>query len=135
MRKFLTSTLAAVTFAGAVAATASPATAESYRYDRYRHHDSNKGDVAAAAVIAGIAGLAIGAALSNGDHDRPRSSYGGYAYDPRSDSYYGGYDGDGYYGGNGYYGGQRSYRVCTVKEKVWDPYSGRRVKIERRYPC
>lgn len=132
MRKFLATALAALTAAGAVAATATPAAADSYRYRHdYRRHHSDKGDVAAAAVVAGIAGLAIGAALSGGDHDRrdrrdgysSRGYYGGYSYDPRYDSYYG-----------GYYEPRRQ-RVCTTRERVWDPYIQRRVTIERRYPC
>lgn len=142
MRKFLTSALAAVTFGGAVAATAAPAHAEHNRnYGAYSRHRSG-GDATAAAVIAGIAGLAIGAAISskNGNdrygrgYDRSygyQDSYGygsGYGYDPRSDSYYsgrrGGYDSD--------YGRQS---ICVTRERVWDPYEDRYVKVERRYPC
>jgi hypothetical protein len=130
MRKFMASALAAVTAAGAIAATATPAAAAPHYY--YRHHDRHHGhgDAAAAAVVAGIAGLAIGAALSDGDHDRGRSYssrgyydrgyYSGYGYDPRYDSYY---------------DYRRPYRMCTMRERVWDPYIERRVTIERRYPC
>ena len=70
----------------------------------YRHHRDRGGDVAAAAIAAGIVGLAVGAAISDGDHrdrrygydDRryyappppPRYGYGyGYGYAPRP--YYG----------------------------------------------
>lgn len=136
MRKFLASALAGVTAAGAVAATATPAAADSYRYRHDRHHHGDKGDVAAAAVVAGIAGLAIGAALSGGDHDRrdrdgySSGYYRGYSYDPRYDSYGRGYD-----YGRSYDYGRRSYRVCTTHERVWDPYIGRHVTVERRYAC
>jgi hypothetical protein len=125
MRKFLATALAAVTFGGAVAASATPAAAASYRH-HHRHHHGGGGDVAAAAVIAGIAGLALGAAVA--DNDRGGRYYGGYSrysYDPRYDRYYGGYGGYGY----------GHYRVCTTRDRVWDPYIGRRVTIERRYPC
>jgi hypothetical protein len=123
MRKFLASALAAVTFGGAVAAAASPATAAPYRYHHSRHHGGH-GDAAAAAVVAGIAGLAIGAALSDGDHDRRSSYYRSYSYDPRYDSY-----------GRGYYDYGPRYRLCTTRERVWDPYIGRRVMVERQYRC
>lgn len=64
----------------------------------YRHHDGRGGDVAAAAIAAGVIGLAVGAAISDNDrgdrYDRrayappppPRYGYG-YGYAPRP--YYG----------------------------------------------
>lgn len=144
MRKVLASALAAVTFGGAVLAAAAPAQAE--HNNNYRRHKGG-GDTAAAAVIAGIAGLAIGAAISGKDSDRGRydrgygyrdsygDSYGyqnnygtGYGYSPSSDRYYRhnrhGYD--------GYY--DRS-RTCITRERVWDSYQDRYVRVERRYPC
>jgi hypothetical protein len=131
MRKILTSALAAVTFGGAVAATAVPAEARDYYgHTYYRHHHS--GDTAAVAVAAGIAGLAIGSALSSSGGSRRggySSSYSyrnGYSYDPRYDYY------DGDYYDRGYY---RPDRICISRERVWDPYIGRHVSIERRYPC
>ena len=142
MRKFLASALAAVTFGGAVVGAAAPAYAEHYSgYGNYSRHRGG-GDATAAAVIAGIAGLAIGAAISskNGNdrygrgYDRSygyQDSYGygsGYGYDPRSDSYYSGRR-NGY---DSYYGRQS---ICVTRERVWDPYEDRYVKVERRYPC
>ena len=135
MRKILASALAALTFGGAVAATASPAQAEHYGYYRpyyygHRHHDS---DDAAIAVAAGVAGLALGAALSSGDRG------GRYYRSYPSRSYY--YDrGYGYYGGGYYdrpygYGYDYGPRVCISRDRVWDPYIGRDVMIERRYAC
>lgn len=149
MRKVLASAIAAVTFGGAVLATAAPAYAEHYNsYGGYNRHRGN-GDTAAAAIVAGIAGLAIGAAIASKDDNRQRysrgygyndsygygDSYGyrnnygtGYGYDSRSDGYYRqhrhGYDG--YYDQN---------RTCVTRERVWDSYEDRYVKIERRYPC
>lgn len=137
MRKILASALAAVTFGGALAATAGPAQAEHYYYG-HRHHDGS--DRAAVAVAAGIAGLALGAALSSRGsdrddryYDRPyRGSYyyrNGYAYD--------GYDRGGYYNRPYAYDDGYSYRpnVCVTRDRVWDPYIGRPVYIERRYAC
>jgi len=136
MRKVLTSAIAAVTAAGAVLATAAPAEAQ-----RYRHHrHGNDNDEVAAAIIGGVAGLALGAALaSNGDR-RDRGDYNDnrYSYDPRYDSYRGGYYRDGYYRDDRAYGyGHRryAYRTCISRERVWDPYIERRVTIERRYAC
>jgi hypothetical protein len=142
MRKLLTTALAAVTAAGAVLATAAPAQAEHYRY--YRHHRHGGNDAVAAAVLGGVAGLALGAALSS-DGSRSRTYYSGYAYDPRYDGYRRGYYrdrgyyGDGYYR-DGYYGRpyayyERPYGVCISRDRVWDPYIQRRVTIERRYAC
>lgn len=140
MRKFLTTAIAAVTASGAVLATAMPASAE-HRY--YRHHRGGS-DKAAVAAIAGIAGLALGAALSSKSDSRgyysssgysSRNTYRdtpysyGYGYDPRYDRYDGGGYGD-------YY--ERPYvekRTCSTRERVYDPYIGRRVTIERRYAC
>lgn len=127
MRKFLTSGVAAVLAAGAVLATAGPANA-----DR-RHHRHHRGgdDAVAAAIVGGVAGLALGAALSNGNR-YDRGGYGGYydngyRYDPRYDSYYRG----------GYAPRRHRYadRTCITRDRVYDPYIGRRVTVERRYRC
>ena len=90
-RKLITAGLAAVTLAGALAA--STESSAQGRYER-RGHDRDGG----AALAAGITGLALGAAIAgNGGH-----YYGGgyyaprYAYAPR---YYGGYYSRPYYAG------------------------------------
>jgi len=141
MRKFLTTALAAAMLAGPILAAATPASADRYRDHGYRHHRKDS-DKAAIAVAAGIAGLALGAALSSRSNGRPTYSSGystrsypysnGYDYDPRDDSY----GGDDYGRGYGY---DDSYRrapaVCTTTERVYDRYSGRRVTVERRYAC
>ena len=129
MRKFVAASLAAVTAAGAVAASAAPAEAR----DRYYHrHRGGGGDAAAAAIIAGVAGLALGSALSSNGRTTTYYRSGGYGYDPRYDSYSGGYYG-------GYYAPPpRAYyapRTCITRERVYDPYIGRRVTIQRRYAC
>lgn len=136
MRKFLVSAMAALTFGGALAAVSTPAQAERYygRHHYRHHHHRGGGDDVAIAAAAGIAGLALGAALSDGSRTRSSGYYsrsypyrsdpyrGGYAYDPRYDSYSG-----------GYYG--RGERLCITRERVWDPYIGRHVRIERQYRC
>lgn len=93
-----------MTTAGRVAAgvaalsLAAAATTASADPRHYRGHNGRSGDVAAAAIAAGIVGLAVGAALSDNDHrdrryydDRryyapppppPRYGYG-YGYAPR----------------------------------------------------
>jgi hypothetical protein len=131
MRKVLTSALAALTLGGAIAATAAPADARphgwggghyyggGYRY--YGHHGSGAGT----AIAAGVAGLALGAALAgNSGHSYYRGGY----YDR-------GYYGGGYYGypAYGYY--DDDYRVCESRHWVWDPYIGRRVLVANRYAC
>ena len=130
MRKFLTSGMAAVLAVGAVLATAGPANAERRHY---RHHRGGGDDEVAAAILGGVAGLALGAALSSGSR-RDRGYYyydTGYRYDPRYDRYSRGYYRDGYYGRRHRY----ADRTCITRDRVYDPYIGRRVTIERRYRC
>jgi opacity protein-like surface antigen len=128
MRKLLTAALAALTFGGAVAATAVPAQARPYGYGGhyryyggYRHH----GDSTGAALAGGIVGLALGAAIaSSGSRDR----------------YYGGsYYGRGYYPRYGYsyydYGYDYAPRTCESRRQSYDPYSGREYSERRVYPC
>jgi hypothetical protein len=125
MRKFMTSALAAVTFAGAVAATATPAAADHYRRTYYRSHRGS--DAAAAAIVAGVAGLAIGSALSS--NGGSRTYYRERYYDRP-------YYGRSYYGGSYYYDDDYYRpRICISRERVWDPYIGRRVVIQREYHC
>ncbi len=90
MRKIIATGLAAATLLGSLS-VGSSASAQ-YRHDYYRHHDNT-----GAAVAAGIAGLAVGAAIAGShpryyrddsyydrDYDRP---YYGYYYAPRCRSY------------------------------------------------
>jgi len=119
MRKILTAAVAALTLAGGMAASVT--SAEARPYDRRHYRDRDHGD----AVVAGIAGLAIGAALASNNRDRyyDRRYYNrGYYYGPRYDRRY--YS-------RGYYGPPRyAYRNCRTV-RVWDPYYGRTVR-ERR---
>jgi hypothetical protein len=88
--------------------TAVPADAQRYR--RYR----GRGD-AGPAIVAGIAGLAVGAAIASGNRDRYYRGHRPYYY---RDHYYGRPYRYGYYG----YGG------CWV-ERRWDPYWGHPVRV------
>lgn len=141
MRKILAAGLAALTFGGAVAAAALPTAADAREWhggygDRgfrgdWGHHRRDNGG---AAVVAGIAGLAIGAALANSGHhgyrrDYDRGYYGRSYYDYGYSPGY--YDEDDY--GYGY--GYQPYAVCTSRHWVWDPYIGRRVLVTSHYAC
>jgi len=105
------------TVLGATVLVAVAPTAEAQRYRRhYRGHDDT-----GTAIVAGIAGIAIGAAIAND----------GRRYDRRYDydrSYYrdhGYYPTDGYYYRNDY----RAYRGYCETRRVWDPYLDRPVRV------
>ncbi len=123
MRKSLTAAMAALTFGGAIAATAAPAEARPHR--GYYGHDRHRGNDAGVAVAAGVVGLALGAAIANSND---RGYRGGYAY---NDPYYG----DRYYGRRGYYRDSYAYRTCESSRWVWDPYIRERVLIRSHYAC
>jgi len=137
MRKALAASMAALTFGGAVATAALPGAAEARGYGYYGGHYHHGNDAAAAAIIGGIAGLAIGSALTSGHRYYNgyygNGYYGGYGYAPN-------YYGSGYYGGYGYAPaydgyGYAPYATCVGRRWVWDPYIGRRVLITQRYAC
>lgn len=90
---FKTLTLAAALGASALAATAP---AEAQRYGGYRGRDDG-----GAAIIAGVAGLAIGAAIASNADRRDDAYYYDERYEGRPD-YRQGYDA--YYQGGGYRG-------------------------------
>ena len=115
-----------IALAATVITTAAPA--EAQRYRRYHHRD-NTGPV----LVAGIAGLAIGAALASNGRDRYRDRY---YYDrgyPR-DSGYPYYRQRGFYPNNGYYARRYrgGYNECRVQRR-WDPYYGRSVRVRVCY--
>lgn len=124
MRKSLAAAMAALTFGGAIAASAVPAQARDHDgrgggwrggYDRdYRRNDNG------AAIVAGIAGLVIGAALADGGHSYV---YNRSAYYPRGDY------------APGYYGYAPAYRVCEGSHWAWDRYARREVLVRDRYAC
>ena len=104
------------TVLGASVLTAVAPAADAQRYRR--HHRDDTGT----AIVAGIAGLAIGAALADGGRYDRR-----YDYDRRYYRQRGYYPTDGYY----YQDYQRRYRGwnrCTVR-RTYDPYMGRSVLV------
>lgn len=113
---FKKATLGAVLAATTLTAAA-PAEAQ-WRGRYYRDRDNT-----GAAIVAGIAGLAIGAALTSGrDRYDPRYRYDYRYYDQR-----GYFPQDGYYARN-YYNRNRGWNDCYVR-RVYDPYIGRTVRV------
>lgn len=102
---------------GATVLTAVAPTADAQRYRRY-YRDRDNG----AAVVAGIAGLAIGAALASGNRYDRR-----YDYDRRFYRNRGYYPVDGYYYRD-HYRRYRGWDRCHVR-RMYDPYIGRPVAV------
>jgi hypothetical protein len=107
----------------AVAATAltaaAPADAQRYRYRNY----NRGGDVAAGALLGGIVGLGVGAAIANSNRGRYYDR--GYYYDappPPPRRYY-------HDRGYGYGYGGYDYRLRCWTQRQWDPYYGRNVRV------
>lgn len=124
MRNLLKKTLLGATLGATVLTVAAPAEAQYRRYHRDRDHTG-------AAVVAGVAGLAIGAALASGRRDRYYDR-GGYGYYNRGYGYYdrGYYPRRAYnrgYYNRGYYDRGYGYRCRT--RWTYDPYVGRRVRV------
>ena len=92
---------------------------------RYRRH--YRGDGTGTAIVAGIAGLAIGAAIASNGRDRDRY-YRDRGYDPYYDDGY--YRSHGYYPNDGYYAYnyEQNYNRCWV-ERRYDRYYGRSVRV------
>lgn len=116
MRTLLKKATLTVALGASALVASAPAEAQ---YRRYYHRDRDNGG---AAVVAGIAGLAIGAALASSNRYDRRYSYDTRYYDQR-----GYYPNDGYYARN-YYNQYRGYDRCYTR-RVYDPYIGRRVRV------
>lgn len=104
--------------ATALVATAAPAEAQRWRGHRgYYHHHDRTGP----AIVAGIAGLAVGAAIASSSRDR---------YYDRPYYYDRGYYDRGYYPRRGYYyEDYRRYRPRCYTEWRYDPYWGDRERV------
>ncbi|WCM25499.1 hypothetical protein NDN01_15750 [Sphingomonas sp. QA11] len=109
-----------VALAATALTTAVPADAQRYRH--YRHDDG-----AGTAIVAGIAGLAIGAAIASNGRDRDRY-YRERGYDPYYDDGY--YRSHGYYPNDGYYAYRYrpNYQRCWI-ERRYDRYYGYPVRV------
>jgi hypothetical protein len=114
MRKPIIAALAALAVAGGTVAAAVPASAEGWHgHGGYGWRGGGwRGGDAGPAIFAGVAGLALGAALAS-----PRYDYG-----PPPPAYYPGYD-------------YRPYGTCYSRERVWDPYYGHYVIRSFPYAC
>jgi hypothetical protein len=102
--------VAALLAAGSMAATAQPANAYGYWGGHGGYYGHGRGYGGGALLGAGIAGLAVGAAIA--------SSHPAYGYAPR-------------YYGPAYYG----YGTCIAHRSVWDPYYGGYVVRRVPVPC
>ncbi len=105
------------TLGASVLTAAAPAEAQRY----YRHRDR---DNTGTAIVAGIAGLAIGAALASSSSNRRYDR--GYYYDGYDPYYRNGYYPRSYYRDD--YRRYRGYERCTTR-RVYDPYLDRRVRV------
>ena len=133
MKTLLTKAGLGLSLAATALTAAAPADAQWRRgygwdrgYDRGWHRGRDNGGTA---VVAGIAGLAIGAALASSANDqRFRDRYyrdRGYAYN-YDDRFY---RQRGYYPNDGYYAHRyNNYQRCWV-ERRYDPYYNHRVRV------
>ncbi|MES2057444.1 MAG: hypothetical protein V4564_16035 [Pseudomonadota bacterium] len=127
MKNMMKKVVLGATLAATALTAAAPAEAQRYGYGRHYH----RGNDAGVAVVAGIAGLAIGAAIaSDGRRNRDREIYyRDRGYDPYYDDNY--YRERGYYPNDGYYAyryRERYYSRCHI-ERRWDDYYDRPVRI------
>lgn len=112
-----------VAMAATALTVAAPASAQRYGY---RHYDRG-GDAAGAAIVGGIIGLGLGAAIASSNNNRyyDRGYYNNGYYD--RGYYNNGYD-RGYYPRNGYYNYDYRPQRCWI-ERRFDPYYGRGVPV------
>ena len=94
---------------GATAIGLGAAPAQAQRWHRGYHHYHHGGRTSAA-LLGGIVGLGVGAAIASSSRDRY-------------------YDG-GYYAEPGYYEYRRAYRPRCWTQWRWDPYYGDRVPVQ-----
>ena len=105
-----------------LAATLAAVPAEAQRYRDYRHHRGN--DAAGAAIVGGIIGLGLGAAIASSNRDRYYDrgyQYDGYYAQPQYNYYA---QPRGYYNDRSY---RRDWRRC-FNERRFD-YYGRPYRV------
>lgn len=127
----MNSILKKVAIGTALAATAlgTALPAQAQRYGGYRgggyHHRG--GDATGAAIIGGIVGLGVGAAIASSNNDR-RYDRRGYYDEPYNNGYYrDGYYNDGY--NNGYYNRPQYRGGDCYAQRRWDPYYRQWVRV------
>ena len=120
MNKFLTKTVLGATLTATALTVAAPADAQ-----RCRRGYNRGGDETGAAIVGGIAGLAIGAAIaSNSNRDRY------YRDDYYNNNYrYNDYNYPRY---NNYYYRERYVQRCRI-ERRYDPYYGGTTRVRVCY--
>lgn len=119
MRKILTAAVAALTIAGGAVGATTPAMAaphgDFHGDGGWRGGDRDGGFRGDGALVAGVLGFGLGAALAS-----PNYGYG-YGYGP------------GYYADDYAYG--PGYATCVGRQRVWDPYYHRYIIERVRYAC
>lgn len=128
MTTLLTKTVLGSVLAATALTAAAPAEAQYRGYRGGRHHDGIGSG--GAAVLGGLVGLGLGAAIASSNNRDRYYDRGGYDrgyYDgpgPRGGYYYDNYPRGGYY--QDY---RRNYRPSCYVERRYDPYWGRRVDV------
>jgi len=112
MNTFLKNSVLALGLGATALTAAAPAQAQ---VARYRGHDDT-----GVALVAGLAGLAVGAALASGDHRDYDNRDDGYYYD----GYDPGYADSGYYATPGYYVAPSYYSYQTYSYPYSRGYRG-----------
>lgn len=129
MKKLITRTGLALALGATAIVASAPAQAQRYN-GRGSYHGRDNG--AGTAIVAGIAGLAIGAAIASSSRRSDRDVYARDSYQEYPQAYYqDGYDRNDYrsYDRDSYRAYDRGYaRDCTVR-RAWDRYSGREVRV------
>jgi hypothetical protein len=122
MNAFLTKAVLGATLAATSLTAALPADAAPRR--------GRGNDGTGIAIVAGIAGLAIGAAIASGDNDRDRRRYDDRNYRDQqyNNQYNNQYNADPRYNQNYYNDNGYNYQNCRVVKR-YDPYQGRKVKV------
>ena len=128
MTNFMKKAGLGIAMAATTLAVAAPADAQRYGY---RHYNRG-GDATGAAIVGGIIGLGLGAAIASSNNNRynDRGYYNNGYYNNGYGQYDRGYNpyDRGYYPRNGYYNNNYRPQRCWV-ERRYDPYYGRGIPV------